>query len=332
MKNRLLFPAVLATVFTPVQAHHSSAAFDTGTTIEVAGIVTEYSFRNPHVYMTLTVTDPDGSAREVEVEAGAGSVIAPLGFTRDAVARGDRVTVVGNPGRRRPDALLLGRELYKQNGTYYPLNISSRSTSSLGDEKAQDIAGTWFSPRTSFFAFLGGSGSWALTAAGADARAAAGPQDTTHKDCIPIGSPGLLFYPVANTIEVFDDRVEMMIDWLDSVRTVWLDGRQPPAEERFLQGFSTGHWDGDALVIESSNFTAHDMGLAMNLPGSEQKHLMERLEVSADGREMLYSGVMTDPVYLSGPVEWSGTWQYSPALEHSNESCDLEAARCFLDD
>lgn len=327
----LLALAVLAVAF-PAAGHHSSAAFNTNETLEISGTVTEYSYRNPHVYMTLTVAGPDGP-REVEVEAGAASVIAPLGFTREAVAEGDVVTVIGNPGRRKPDTLMLGRELYKQDGTYVPLNISSRSVNDFGDAVADNISGTWFPPRTSFFSFLGGANSWPLTPAGQAEVADADPLSTTHKDCIPIGTPGLMVYPVAISVEIFDDRVVMDVDWLDSVRTIWLDGREHPASsETFLLGHSIGAWDGDALVVESSNFSEHSMGLTMNLPGSEQKLLNERFELSADGKQLIYSGTITDPVYLAEPVAWNASWVYRPDMPHSNLSCDQEAATRFLDD
>src|SRR5690606_13496085 len=124
-------------------AHHSAAAFDTQVETTITGTVTEYSFRNPHVYLTLSRQLQDGSMVSTEVEAGAASVIGPLGFTRDAVKVGDVVAVVGNPGRRDPESLLLGRELYKEDGTYYPLNISSRDTYKQTEELASSIEGIW---------------------------------------------------------------------------------------------------------------------------------------------------------------------------------------------
>ena len=330
----LSVPALcLATASMPAAAHHSSAAFNTNETVEVSGIVTEYSYRNPHVYMTLTVSNPDGSSHEVEVEAGAASVIAPLGYSRDDVSEGDVVTIIGNPGRRDPEGLLLGRESYKQDGTYYPLNISSRSVDDFGNAVAQSIEGTWFPPRQSFFGYLGGANSWPLTAAGQEEVDTAVSTDTTHKDCIPIGTPGLMVYPVAISVDVQDDRVVMDVDWLDSVRTIWLDGRDhPAAEEKFLLGHSTGKWDGEALVVESTNFQEHAMGLTMSLPSSERKVLTERFELSDDGKQLLYSGTITDPVYLSETVSWNSSWVFRPGMPHSNESCDAEAATRFLDD
>jgi hypothetical protein len=317
----------------PALGHHSAAAFNTQEEITITGTVIEYNFRNPHVYMTLEVETEDGSSVELEVEAGAGSVLTPLGFTRDSVAFGEVVTIVGNPGRRNPDTLMLGRELYKQDGTYYPLNISSRSIYEESDAVATSIDGTWFSPRTEFFAFLGSARSWPVTEKGRTAMANANALDTPQKDCIPIAAPGLMFYPVANTITVASDRVVMTVDWMDSERVIYLDGRDhPTAPETSLHGHSVGHWEGDTLVVDTTNYMEHPWGLSTSLPGSTRKHLMERFRVAEDGKSLIYSGVMEDPEYLTSPVEWSGQWLYRPDMSHSNEECDLEVARKFLDD
>jgi hypothetical protein len=317
----------------PALAHHSAAAYDTQREVKVTGTVTEYKFRNPHVYMTLQVKKADGSTGAIEVEAGAASVLGPLGFNRDSVAVGDVVTISGNPARNAADKLMLGKDLYKRDGTYYPLNIASRSVYTANNETATSIAGTWFSPRTEFNSFLGGTRNWLVTEKGKAAMANVDPKATTQKDCIPIGSPALMFYPVANTITVERDRVVMKIDWLDSERTIFLDGRKhPPASQTSLQGHSVGRWEGNSLVVETTNFKEHPMGLSSSLPSSTQKRLTERFRLSPDGKSLIYSGIIEDPVYLARPVEWSGQWMYRPGMPHSNEKCDLEIARKFLRD
>ena len=159
------------------------------------------------------------------------------------------------------------------------------------------------------------------------------PKATTQKDCIPIGAPAVMLYPVADTITVQRDRVVMKVDWMESERTIYLDGRKhPPASETFLHGHSVGRWEGESLVVETTNFKEHAMGLSASLPSSTQKHLTERFRLSTDHKNLIYSGVIEDPVYLARPVEWSGQWQYRPTMPHSNEKCDLEVARKFLRD
>jgi len=151
-------------------AHHSAAAFDTQKEVRTTGTVTAFAFRNPHVYLVLQVKRPDGSTGSVEVEAGAASVLNPLGFTRNSLAVGDTVTIVGNPARAKPDALMLGKDLYKQDGAYYPLFIGSRSVSPTSNASARTIAGTWFSPYSEFNAYGAAVRTWPLTDAGKAAK------------------------------------------------------------------------------------------------------------------------------------------------------------------
>jgi hypothetical protein len=314
-------------------AHHSAAAFDTQQEVKATGTITEFTFRNPHVYMTVLVTKTDGSTVVLEVEAGAASVLNPLGFNKDSIAVGDMVTIVGNPARAKPDTLMLGRDLFKRDGTYYPLNIASRSVFTAKNERATTIAGTWFSPLTEFNGFNGAARGWPLTEAGKTALARFDPKATPQKDCIPVGVPNLMFYPVADTITVQRDRVVMKVDWMDSERTIFIDGRQhPPATQTFLHGHSVGRWEGDTLVAETTNFKEHPIGLSTSLPGSTQKRVTERFRLGQDGKALIYSGVIEDPVYLARPVEWSGQFVYRPNMPHSNEKCDLAVALKFLGD
>ena len=316
----------------PVLAHHSAAAYDTQKEVKVTGTVMQYRYANPHVYLTLQVKKDDGSIATMEVEAGAAAVLNGLGFTKDSIKSGEIVTIVGNPARAKPDAFVLGRELYKRDGTYVPLNIASRSIYQSKSAAATSIAGTWFSPRSEFGGFLGGAGRWTLTDKGR--AAAAGADERTKnalKDCIPVGAPALMFYPVANTITVQRDRVVMKVDWMDSERTVYLDGRaHPPAAQTSLQGHSTGRWDGKTLVVETTNFKDHPMGLSLSMPSSTQKKLTERFALSEDGKTLIYSGVLEDPVYLAKPVEWTGKWEYRPTMKASGEKCNVDVASRFL--
>ena len=321
-----------AVIAVPALAHHSAAAFDSQKTVQVKGTVKVYSFKNPHVYMTVQVRNADGSPGSLmEVEAGAASVLNGLGFTKESVKVGEEVTITGNPGRNAPDKLMLGRDLVKADGTYIPLNISSRSVYASKDAVATSIEGTWFSPRTEFTRFLGGARGWAVTDKGRTAMGVVDPKATTQKDCVPIGAPALMFYPVATTIKAEKDRVVLDVDWMDSERVVYLDGRKAPAQATML-GHSVGRWEGKTLVVETTNFKEHANGLSTSLPSSTQKKLIERFALSPDGKSLTYSGTVEDPVYLTKPIEWTGKWEYRPGMPHSNQKCDLEVARKFLTD
>src|SRR3989442_13735160 len=82
----------------PALAHHSAAAYDTQKEVRLTGTIAQYRFGNPHVYMILQVKKADGSTKPVEVEAGAASVLNPLGFKKDSLAASEVVCVFCKPG------------------------------------------------------------------------------------------------------------------------------------------------------------------------------------------------------------------------------------------
>jgi len=336
-KLALIFSCLgLVAAAAPAAAHHSAAAFDSQKKTSVTGKVVEYRYMNPHIYLTLEVTKEDGTKQRMEVEAGAASVLNALGFTKDKLKVGDIVTIAGSPSRKEPEKLMLGRDLTKQkDNSYIPLNIASRSVYEVKtDAVATSIEGTWFSPMSSFQQYMGAAGKWARNdESRAISKKMAAATATTQKDCRPIGLPSTMFYPVATNIDVQKDKVVIKIDWMDTTRTIYLDGRKhPPAGETFEHGHSVGRWEGKTLVVETTNFKEHPMGLSMSVPSSSQKKLMERFALGEDGKSLVYSGTVEDPVFLTGPAEWTGRLQYRPGMPLSNQKCDVEVARRFLND
>jgi hypothetical protein len=316
----------------PLLAHHSAANFDTRAEVTLQGVVTRYDWKNPHVYMALEIEGPDGTRVEQAIEAGASSVLLPLGLTQDSVRLGERVTVRGNPSRRGPGHIVLGRELTKADGTVLPLNIASPSARAVSDAQATSIAGTWFAPFASFGAFSGSRRSWQLTPkAAAAVTEYDGTTQSAHAQCIPVTAPMVMVYPVITTVEVGDDTVVFNVDWMTSRRVVYLDGRGHPENgERTLHGHSIGHWEGDTLVVDTTLFGDHREGLAFGIPSGARKHVVERFSLNADRKHLDYEAWLEDPEHLIAPVSFSSQWEYRPELTPTGLACDLEVAQRFL--
>lgn len=87
---------------TAASAHHSAALFDTTVEIVLEGTIAEVEWKNPHIYLAIEAIGPDGEPSVLAIEASSSSVLLPIGFTRDAVSVGDRVTSRG-AARRRPE-------------------------------------------------------------------------------------------------------------------------------------------------------------------------------------------------------------------------------------
>lgn len=57
-------------IASPVLAHHSDAGINMDAITAFEGTVTEYNWRNPHVYLLVETTDESGEAVEWEIQNG----------------------------------------------------------------------------------------------------------------------------------------------------------------------------------------------------------------------------------------------------------------------
>ena len=89
--------ALAAGLSVTASAHHSRTNFDQDTLLEFEGVVTEYTWRNPHSFATLAVETETGETRELLMEMNSISVLGRGGWTRDTMKVGDAVTVFANP-------------------------------------------------------------------------------------------------------------------------------------------------------------------------------------------------------------------------------------------
>ena len=82
-------------------------------------------------------------------------------------------------------------------------------------------------------------------------------------------------------------------------------------------------------MVETTNFADHGAGTGYGIPSGSGKRVVERFQLSEDGTQMFYEGILQSPEYLIEPVTWSFTLNNRPELSHSERGCDLENARRF---
>jgi hypothetical protein len=92
-----------------------------------------------------------------------------------------------------------------------------------------------------------------------------------------------------------------------STRVIPTDGRPHlPQNIRQWQGDSVGHWDGDTLVVDTTNFT----NLTAFRGSSEKLHLVERFTRAADDT-IIYQFTVEDPTTWDKPwtaeIPWMKT-------------------------
>lgn len=83
----------------PASAHHSRQAYDRNTQTSITGEVRSFEFANPHAWIYLSVTKPDGTVENWDFEGGSIRRLSRSGWSRDLPKAGDEITVIFNPKR-----------------------------------------------------------------------------------------------------------------------------------------------------------------------------------------------------------------------------------------
>jgi hypothetical protein len=86
------------------------------------------------------------------------------------------------------------------------------------------------------------------------------------------------------------DALMILVEMVHDVRVVRINGTHKPSNIRQLLGDSIGHWEGDTLVVDTTNFTDQTMFSG----ASEDLHVIERFQ-RVDPQTILYKVTIDDP-------------------------------------
>jgi hypothetical protein len=122
-----------------------------------------------------------------------------------------------------------------------------------------------------------------------------GPENRSLQErCLSFNAgPPINIGPYNNYVQIFQTRDAVVIytEMIHDARIVWMDGRPhlPPAMKQWL-GDSRGRWEGNTLVVDTTNFTDKT-----GFRGSgEHLHLVERF-TRADANTLHYEYTVDDP-------------------------------------
>lgn len=123
------------------------------------------------------------------------------------------------------------------------------------------------------------------------------------------GPPALpVMYNNLKRIVQTDDHVMIMSEMNHDARLVRLDSEHQPPEVRSWLGDSIGWWEGDTLVVDTTNFTDNPALSA----ASSQLHVVERF-TRVDEDTLLYKFTVEDPGTWKEP--WTGEYPW-PASDN----------------
>ena len=128
-------------------------------------------------------------------------------------------------------------------------------------------------------------------------------QRTLSEQCLFMGQEAIPMTPAANEGNLLQivqgpGYVTLLHEIDHNTRVIPTDGRPHlPSNIRQWKGDSVGHWEGNTLVVDTTNFT----GLTAYRGSSENLHLVERFTRTADD-------TMTYQFTVEDPTTWAKPW------------------------
>jgi hypothetical protein len=120
--------------------------------------------------------------------------------------------------------------------------------------------------------------------------------------CLPHGAPRLMFAPYPLMIMQANGQLDMIQEANHTTRLVYID--QPPVDgddPKWL-GDSTGHWQGESLVVDTINNDHRTWLDKAGLPHSDDMKVTERLSLGDGGK------VLTDAITINDPKTYTAPW------------------------
>ncbi len=97
MKTLAWSTLVCVLAASPALAHHSFAMFDFKKETTVTGVVKEFQWTNPHIWLQVDVPNAKGVPEEWGIEGSSPGALSRAGWSRHAFQPGDKIILVVHP-------------------------------------------------------------------------------------------------------------------------------------------------------------------------------------------------------------------------------------------
>jgi len=197
------------------------------------------------------------------------------------------------------------------------------AASSAAEKERPDFTGVWTTYRepgqTGFGGGFGrGQAQLPFTAEGQrrrdDYQKLLGPERANPAAyCVDYGMPTMMESAGGYPIELIQkpDQLTIIYEVEGEMRRVYIGERQLAPADRLpsRHGYSKGHWDGDVLVVETTDLL--DGVDQSQHPHSDQATIVERFSLGTDAKGakvISYEMALTDPIYYTEPVKTARKW------------------------
>ncbi|MEO8099216.1 MAG: hypothetical protein ABI811_16040 [Acidobacteriota bacterium] len=130
--------------------------------------------------------------------------------------------------------------------------------------------------------------------------------DETEAHCFQSGVPHSAYQQFGYQIQQTPSFVVLMPEYAHSYRVVPTDGRKHiPADVKLFMGDPVGHWEGDTLVVETTNQNGKVwLDMEANFT-TNAIHVVERFTM-VDKNQINYEAIITDPTIYTRPWKIAG--------------------------
>lgn len=142
--------------------------------------------------------------------------------------------------------------------------------------------------------------------------------------CFPSGVPHNMWVQFGMQAIQNKDYVVFMWEFMHSRRIIPLDGRPHtfPPSVRQMQGESTGHWEGDTLVVSTINQTDHTWFDTSGHYAPKDIEVVERFTmINAD--QIRYEATVISPTEFTQPMKLSGMMARANANDPTYEQMEF---------
>ena len=156
-------------------------------------------------------------------------------------------------------------------------------------------------------------------------------RDDPVNDCRPPGMPQVITRSGRFAIRFERSGGDILLknEYRETDRLIHMAGAVPNGTPPSPLGYSTGRWDGPALVVTTSNIDYPYFQLygLEGVPQSAAMTIVERFTPSADGTELSYDISAADPGTFTRTVSAKGyrTFRWQPGFELLPQNCVLDS-------
>ena len=145
--------------------------------------------------------------------------------------------------------------------------------------------------------------------------------------CLPPGMPAMMSMAYGMEVMQTKDKITFFSELNDALRRVYLDGRKPSQkvlDDPTYAGYSTGHWEGDTLVVDTVALRDNTF-IEGFTPHSDQMTVHERIRLKEPG--LLEDRItVTDPKALQKPWETVKTYRKASREKGNDELREFACA------